>query len=216
MDKVFNISLYDFISLLVPGAGLLSVIYATQSNEFSNLVSPEIMIPMFISLSIFLGMLFLSVGNLLYGTYIHPSQFEEGSIIHKIVKFMHNVIRFFINDDRNKDVIKKNLSSLIQKRYGLKSLNRLEIYQISDMLANKRYSDRGNLLSKEGSYRAFTVMFIVLWSYLQIKYQFDYRYSTLILFLILRILLWGHNYFRNIRRSQIYTAAFLKIKEENK
>lgn len=218
IEKSLSFSLYDVISTIVPGAGFLFLVYLTQPSI--SFIPPEAVLLGFLVFGFLFGLLFLALGNLLYGTYIHPNNYTKGTLTYWFAFVLHKLVKFVVRQDyalKGLDV-KEQVKELIKKEFGLEKLDHLSLFQFADLVSQKHsYTDRADLLAKEGAFRAFTAMTLFAFIYLRFLGGFGYPLWLwlLVLTAVLRLLLYGHNYYQKIRHGQIYLLAYIELKNKN-
>jgi hypothetical protein len=211
------LGLYDTISVLVPGTVFWLIIYLTSSTKLS--VTPDLLIPAGLILGVTTGYIFLALGNFLFGCYIHPRNYKNRVVIFA-TNIIHKSVKFIIREHYgNKGIDLRGATiDMLKKKYNIKTeIDDLGLFQLCDTLASKEKvrNDRDVLLAKEGIFRSISALLFVTMGY----YYIFLRYSPLdlwllIIFVILeRLCIYGNNYFKKIRQSQVYVAAYLSLKE---
>jgi len=132
---------------------------------------------------------------------------------------LHKLTKFFVRENyalKGLD-LREQITTELKKKYDIKEIDALGLFQLTDIISQKRGSgDRLDLLSKEGAFRSISAMLICSFFYLLVFTDLVnplWVWLTLFTF-SLRLALYGHNYYKKIRQSQIYLATFTILKEE--
>lgn len=216
MEKNISFSVYDVASSLVPGIAFLLIIFATQDTTS---FTPEALVATLLSFGFIVGLLFLAFGNWLYNSYFHPNDYKSKRMFYLIILTLHKLTKFFVRENyalKGLD-LREQITNELKKKYDIKEIDALGLFQLTDIISQKRGSgDRLDLLSKEGAFRSISAMIICSFFYLLVFTNLiDPLWVWLILFTFsLRLALYGHNYYKKIRQSQIYLATFTILREE--
>lgn len=218
MDNLgsLNLTFYDIITHLIPGSILLVVIYLVEG--FKLPLPSEILLIVFLFSSFIVGQILLVIGNLMFNTYIHPSKYQKGSARYWVVFYLHNIIKKIVrqNYDNYGLNVKPELILLIEKKFKLKKLNDQSLFQLSDTLVSELgFSERDILLAKQGFYRSASALAALSIPYLMVKggLGIPVLFWLILLVLLLRLFLYAHTYYGQIRKNQVYLLAYKKLEE---
>lgn len=214
MEKGLSFSLYDFISTVIPGICFLLIVYLTQPTL--NKLPPELIGIGTFAFGFVVGLIFLGIGNLLFGVFIHPKNFK-GTFWYWPILVLHKMIKTIIGQDyalKGLD-IREPMKKVWLKKLRVECLDSLSLYQLSDILVHQHgRTDRDDLLAKEGAFRSLTSLTIFTAIYLRLLGSFGIPnwLWLIVVTAILRLFLYGHNYYQKIRQSQVYLSAYLLLK----
>ncbi len=212
----FSLTFYDTISHLVPGTLLLLIILFTENIGFSFPATVLTIALLFFGYVI--GQTLLVVGNILYNTYFHPNQFGKKTISYKLVLVVHKIVKSVVRQNYKnptRDELEPKLNKLFEKKLGLKTSSHLDTFQICDSVAAELgLLERDVLLARQGFYRSLSALVFLVIPYLIARQTMAIPVWILLVgTLTLRLFLYAHTYYGQIRRNQVYLAAYRKLKE---
>lgn len=218
MDKEvsgsFIFTFYDVISNLIPGFAFLSLLY--YFGDLRMAVPSQILIPVAISVSYIIGQFLYALGILLYDYHQHPRDYAKGTVAHTVISFIHLIVKIIVRE--NYDYfgleIKDEVSDQIEKKLKLKDLNNRARFQLCDaLILEDRQPERETLLAKQGFYKSLSALIVIGIPYIVWKGGFNLPpiFWSIVCCSLLRLLLYVHTYFGEIRKVRVYAQAYLKL-----
>ena len=212
----FSFTLYDLISHILPGALLLIVVYFLE--QLQEKIPNEIFLFTLIVVSFITGQILFAVGNFLYYVSFYPSDYKNKRLRYSVVNFLQNVVNFMVRQKYGYKglEIKNDLTEQIEQKLKLKNLNNQARFQLCDVIVAKEgFPEREVLLAKQGFYRSTSALVALSIPYIIFRGGFGLPllFWLVLYLLFLRVLLYAHTYYGEIRKVQIYSLAYMKLRE---
>lgn len=211
-----SFTLYDLISHILPGALLLIIVYFLENLE--GKIPSEIAAYVLIVGSFIAGQILFAVGNLLYYVSFYPTDYQNKKLRYSFVSFLQKLVDFFVRQKYGYKgfEIKNDLAQQIEKKLKLKDLNNQARFQLCDaIVARDGFPEREVLLAKQGFYRSTSALVAVTIPYVIFRGGFGIPVLFWLIFypVLLRVLLYVHTYYGEIRKVQICALAYMKLRE---
>lgn len=215
MDSKITLTFYDVVSHLFPGAAFL-----LSLNLFSKIGNQLTEWQAVIYLLVFgylTGLLLHLIGLVLFRAF-YAEDYQEGTLSYHLIKLLDSIIKYTpllkvknvslpIKEELVKEIDKKFKIDLEKKRLGLFSF-------ADTYVAALPFAERDVLSAKEGVYRSLTALALVETVYLSFFVFTDaWLIVALAGILLTEMCRYAREYYRTIKNQQIYTLAFIKMKQ---
>jgi hypothetical protein len=218
MDTKINITIYDILSYLFPGVTL--IFFVGWLFQIELIVSSGIQLVFITVIGYLIGAILHQIGLLLFWGF-YPKNYKDKKGIKKlkyyITMFFQFVTKFvpFKSPKNKQKTIKKELRELIKNNLNIEVEDELMLFTLSDTIAScRKDSDRDILLSKEGLFRGFTSLILVMIFLLLFFYIQENKIVIIAtLILLLEISRFSREYYRVLKNQRIYYLAFLELKK---
>lgn len=215
MDTKLTFTIYDIITHLLPGAGILIVLNRLTGwgKDFSDPV-------LIFTLSVFgylLGSIISLVGVRLFW-YLSPDDYK-GKIWYWPVYGLDLVISKFplLKVKNTSEKVKPELITIINKKFSVDlAKDRLGLFNFADTLVSASdYPERDTLLAKEGLFRTLTCLSFFSFVYFVFTPPVYNKWATVVASLLLtEFLRFGREYYRTLKNQQVYCLALIKMKSK--
>ena len=206
MDTKINLTIYDLLSHLFPGAAFLLTL-----NYFNNIgkdLTETQMIIFLVVFSYLIGLVLHSMGNLLFKSF-YLENYRKGSIGYKLVAVIEYIISktpLPLKVKRTEIPIKEKLIQIFKNKFGLNlEGKRLALFSVADtFVSSLSHQERDILLAKEGLFRSLTSLGIIEIIYLSL---FVYPNNKLLILVIglffIELFRYSREHYRIIKNQQI-------------